>query len=86
MYPTLCDGDLLSVKKHGYSVKANDIVLVSVALEPNREGYAVKRVIATGGDIVSLDYSANDHYYLGAKKDSSSTTSNTLIAVGVFCP
>ena len=65
MYPTLCDGDLLSVKKHGYSVKANDIVLVSVALEPNREGYAVKRVIATGGDIVSLDYDLNAIYVNG---------------------
>lgn len=36
--------------------------------------------------IADAPYSANDHYYLGAKKDSSSTTSNTLIAVGVFCP
>lgn len=36
--------------------------------------------------IANAPSSLEDHYYLGAKKDDKSTSSNALIAVGVFCP
>lgn len=36
--------------------------------------------------ITEVPYSSSDHYYLGAKKDSVSTSTNSLTAVGVYCP
>lgn len=36
--------------------------------------------------ITQVPYSSSDHYYLGAKKDSSSTSTSSLTAVGVYCP
>lgn len=59
MYPTIQEGDLLVVKKFGYSISKNDIVLLKTALTPGVEEYAVKRIIATGGDTVEIDYENN---------------------------
>lgn len=34
----------------------------------------------------SVPYSNEDYFFMGAKKDSDSTSSATLIVTGVFCP
>ena len=62
MYPTLHNGDLLMVKKLGDSFSIGDIVLLKLSLTPNTKEYAVKRVIAVGGDTVTIDYEVNSVY------------------------
>lgn len=36
--------------------------------------------------ITQVPYTSSDHYYLGAKKDNTSTSTSPLTAVGVYCP
>lgn len=57
MVPTLLDGELLVVRSIAYQPKQGDVVILS------QEGFhggeaIVKRVIATGGQTVSIDYEA----------------------------
>lgn len=57
MYPTLHDGDMLLLRSAGYTPKQGDIVVLNkrsgVFSEP-----IVKRIIAVGGQTVSIDYEA----------------------------
>lgn len=57
MYPTLHNGDVLLLRSIGYTPKTGDIVVLN-----KREGVfcdpIVKRIIAVGGQTVSIDYSA----------------------------
>jgi len=55
MYPTLKEGEMLVIRQFMYSAKAGDIIVCQ------SESYGlqtplVKRVIATGGQTVSIDY------------------------------
>jgi len=68
MEPTLQHNDRMIVWRLGYEPKANDIVIF------NPPGYAknvywVKRVIATEGQDVTIDYSTNSVFVDGEKID-----------------
>lgn len=70
MEPTLYNGDRFIVWKLGYEPERGDIVI----LDPP-QGYAddkkhwVKRVIATEGETVKIDYSTNSIYVDGCRLD-----------------
>ena len=57
MYPTLHDGDLLLLQSIGYTPKQGDVVVLTKEFDAS-EGPIVKRVIATGGQHVVIDYDA----------------------------
>ena len=57
MYPTLHDGDLLLLQSIGYTPKQGDVVVLTKEFDA-AEGPIVKRVIATGGQHVVIDYNA----------------------------
>ena len=57
MYPTLHDGDLLLLQSIGYTPKQGDVVVLTKEFDVS-EGPIVKRVIATGGQHVVIDYDA----------------------------
>lgn len=56
MYPTLENGDIIIVKKFANTPKTGDII-VCQSLSYGLETPLVKRVIAVGGQNVSIDYS-----------------------------
>ena len=57
MYPTLHNGDLLLLQSVGYEPKQGDVVVLTKEFDAS-EGPIVKRVIATGGQHVVIDYDA----------------------------
>ncbi len=60
MYPTLYDRDVLIVRSIAYEPEQGDIVIVNLGEEnPLNHKYIVKRVIATEGQTVVIDYDAN---------------------------
>lgn len=69
MQPTLYENDLLLLQSIGYHPKAGDVVVLrkeSFMTEP-----VVKRVIATGGQHVKVDFLNNAVYVDGEKLDES---------------
>ena len=65
MYPTLHDSDMLLVQSIGYSPQPGDVIVLTKEFA-NVEGPIVKRVIATGGQTVDIDYDAGLVYVDGA--------------------
>lgn len=67
MMPTLHDRDMLVLQSVGYTPKAGDVVVLT------QRSYSstpiVKRIIATGGQTVDVDYAANAVYVDGVKLD-----------------
>lgn len=57
MEPTLYHGDLLLLQSVGYTPKQGDVVVLTKEFE-DADGPIVKRVIATGGQHVEIDYAA----------------------------
>ena len=57
MEPTLRDGDVMVVRSLGYMPEPGDVVVLHKPSEV-AEGPIVKRVIATGGQTVEVDYAA----------------------------
>ena len=57
MEPTLYHGDLLLLQSVGYTPKQGDVVVLTKEFEDS-DGPIVKRVIATGGQHVVIDYDA----------------------------
>ena len=57
MEPTLYHGDLLLLQSVGYTPKQGDVVVLTKEFE-DADGPIVKRVIATGGQHVVIDYDA----------------------------
>ena len=57
MYPTLHDGDMLLLHSVGYTPKQGDIVVLNKKSGVFDEAI-VKRIIAVGGQTVSIDYAA----------------------------
>lgn len=57
MYPTLHDGDLLLLQSIGYTPKQGDVVVLTKEFDAS-SGPIVKRVVATGGQHVEIDYGA----------------------------
>ena len=68
MYPTLHDGDLLLLQSIGYTPKQGDVVVLTKEFDAS-EGPIVKRVIATGGQTVDIDYATNSVYVDGERLD-----------------
>ena len=66
MYPTLHDKDILLIWMLGEGADPGDIVVVKTTEESSMHGdKLVKRVIATGGQTVRIDYDANLVYVDG---------------------
>lgn len=53
MYPTLMENDIVVYRRGAFEPKRGDIVVIQSELSPS--GYMIKRVIATGGDVVQVD-------------------------------
>ena len=79
MYPTLHDKDLMLVQRIGYTPRQGDVVVLRKDGTFGDEAL-VKRVIATGGQTVYIDYEANtitvdgqvlDEFYLNHEYDSA---------------
>lgn len=66
MYPTLHDGDLLLAWRLNYQPEAGDVVILHKETDVIQETI-VKRVIATGGQTVELDYAENAVYVDGVR-------------------
>ena len=58
MYPTLHHGDMLLLQSIGYTPKQGDVVVLTKEFDA-ADGPIVKRVIATGGQHVVIDYASN---------------------------
>lgn len=64
MLPTLHNGDMLILQSMGYTPKAGDVVVLTP--QAFRDGTPiVKRVIATGGQEVNIDYATGTVYVDG---------------------
>ena len=59
MYPTLRDGEILLVNRRNTIPELGEIVLIKTPDTYQDSEYIVKRVIATGGETVSIDYNKN---------------------------
>ena len=59
MYPTLKDGELMVVWQFCYAPTAGDIVVIDSSESLLNQSHIVKRVIATEGQTVSIDYNSN---------------------------
>lgn len=55
MYPNLKDGDKLFLQKYGYSLSYGDMI-VFPRNDNGKKIYAVKRIIAMGGDTLKFDF------------------------------
>lgn len=99
MFPTLHDHDMLVLQSLGYKPAQGDIVVLTQRSFSDKP--IVKRVIATGGQTVDVDYAANtvtvtdkdgsrqvlDEPYLGEPMRQPPSLSNTHIEVpdGSIC-
>ncbi len=68
MVPTLHHGDLLLLQGIGYTPEQGDIVVLTKEFQ-NVDTPIVKRVIATGGQTVHIDYSTSTVYVDGVALD-----------------
>ena len=68
MYPTLHHGDMLLLQSVGYEPKQGDVVVLTKAFR-DVDGPIVKRVIATGGQTVDIDYGTSTVYVDGVALD-----------------
>ena len=60
MYPTLHDNQLLLVLRPGYQPRQGDVVVIHTGKGIFNRDYIVKRVIATEGQAVKIDYDLNE--------------------------
>ncbi len=88
MDPTLADNELLLVWSLGYTPAQNDIVIASIPGCEMLEGAIVKRVIATEGQTVVVDYTQNsvtvdgvtlDEDYINETMDQIYTAPNPVM-------
>ena len=86
MYPTLEQGDILIIRKLGYTPKNGDIIVCQSEVY-GMDKPLVKRVIATGGQTVEIDYKTwtvkvdgvtLDEDYINYKPDVYMTRSDYL--------
>ena len=69
MVPTLHDGDLLLLQSIGYTPEQGDVVVLTKDFANYVGQPIVKRVIATGGQTVEIDYDAGVVYVDGVALD-----------------
>lgn len=60
MYPSMQNGDLLIVARNYSALSLGDVILIQVPSAKFGGKYIVKRIIATGGETVSIDYDKNE--------------------------
>lgn len=88
MVDTLHDGDLLILRSVGYRPKQGDIVVLSKTTEKTysllRGDPIVKRVIATGGQTVQIDYNSSTVYVDGEPLDEPYITQAMLPRTGPY--
>lgn len=60
MYPSMQDGDLIIVARNYSTLSLGDVILIQVPSANFGGKYIVKRIIATGGETVSIDYGKNE--------------------------
>lgn len=60
MYPSMKDGDFLIVDRIHNTPSRGDVILIQVSPIKFGGKYIVKRVIATGGETVTIDYNKNE--------------------------
>lgn len=70
MLPTLTNGDMLFLQCAGYEPKQGDVVVLRKSFSTTTEPI-VKRVIATGGQSVHIDYSTGTVYVDGEALEES---------------
>lgn len=76
MYPTLTDRDVLLVNQVNYKPSRGDIVLIDISESALLGQYIVKRIIATEGDIISLNYEDNSVFVNGVRVSESYINNN----------
>lgn len=69
MLPTLKDKDMMIVRGIGYKPRQGDVVVLTKNSFRDGKSPIVKRVIATGGQTVDINYSENAVYVDGVKLD-----------------
>ncbi len=84
MYPTLHDGDWVAVSGLSLSIDRGDIVIVTQPWERNVP--IVKRVIATGGDTVDIDFQRGEVYVNGELLDEPYINEPTTLRYDVQFP
>ena len=60
MYPTLHDNQLMLVLRPGYEPTQGDVIVIHTGKSILSRDYIVKRVIATQGQSVTIDYDLNE--------------------------
>ena len=85
MYPTFVDRDFLVLESNVLyrDVQAGDIVVMNVPYFEN-EGPIVKRVIATGGQTVDIDFDSGEVYVDGARLDEPYTFEPTYESYAAY--
>ena len=84
MLPTLENGDLLLVSRLFWTPKDGDIVIISKS--SFREEPIVKRVIATGGETVDIDFEKHEVFVNGEKLDEPYINEPTGRELGMTFP
>lgn len=84
MEPTLQSGDRILLQSTGYAPARGDVVVVDDRIEYGTP--LVKRVVALGGDTVSIDFNAGVVYVNGEALDEPYTMEPTLLAEGQEFP
>lgn len=69
MLPTLHDGDMIVLQQLGYTPKQGDVVVLTKKSFRDGKYPIVKRVIATGGQTVDIDYATSTVYVDGVALD-----------------
>lgn len=59
MYPTMKEGDVLLTSRINVIPESGEIVLIKTPDTYHESEYIVKRVIATGGETITIDYDQN---------------------------
>ena len=85
MYPTFVDQDYLVLESNVLyrDIEAGDIVVMNVPYFEN-EGPIVKRVIATGGQTVDIEFDSGEVYVDGARLDEPYTFEPTYESYGAY--
>ena len=82
MLPTLHDKDLLLLRSIAYTPEQGDVIVLTKDFGPYVDYPIVKRVVATGGQTVHIDYDEGKIYVDGDPLNESYTNENYLIHNG----
>ena len=82
MLPTLHDKDLLLLRSIAYTPEQGDVIVLTKDFGPYVDYPIVKRVVATGGQTVHIDYNEGKVYVDGDPLNEPYTNENYLIHNG----